>query len=143
MLLGLKKNGPQAIGRSRGGLTTKIHAAVDALGNPLKYLLTGGQEADITQAHALIEGLDPELVIADKGYDANHFVETIEARGAEPVIPPRSNRLTPREYDKYWYKDRNLVERFFNRIKQFRRVATRYEKLDKCFGAMIGFWLAQ
>jgi transposase len=108
------------------------------LGNPLKYILTGGQEADITQAHALIEGMDPELVIADKGYDANHFVEAIEAKGAEPVIPPRSNRLNPREYDRHWYKDRNLVERFFNRIKQFRRVATRYEKLDKCFKAMIG-----
>ncbi|MEO5346057.1 MAG: IS5 family transposase, partial [Magnetococcus sp. YQC-9] len=134
----LKKNGPQAIGRSKGGLTTKIHASVDALGNPMKYILTGGQEADITQAHALIEGMNPDVVIADKGYDANHFVEAIEAKGAEPVIPPRSNRLNPREYDHHWYKDRNLVERFFNRIKQFRRIATRYEKLDKCFKAMIG-----
>ncbi|MBF0141820.1 MAG: IS5 family transposase, partial [Magnetococcales bacterium] len=113
-----KKEGPQAIGRSRGGLTTKIHAAVDALGNPLRCLLTGGQSADISQAHALIEGMNPDMVIGDKGYDANHFVSAIEEMGAQAVIPPRSNRLTPREYDRHWYKDRNLVERFFNRIKQ-------------------------
>lgn len=118
-------------------MTTKIHAVVDALGNPLRHLLTGGQEADISQSHALIEGMSPNRVIADKGYDANHFVEAIEAKGAQPVIPPRSNRLNPREYDHHWYKDRNLVERFFNRIKQFRRIATRYEKLDRNFGAMI------
>ena len=77
------------------------------------------------------------MVIADKGYDANHFVVAIEAIGAQPVIPPRSNRLTPREYDRHCYKDRNLVERFFNRIKQFRRIATRYEKLDRNFLGMI------
>ncbi|MBF0188281.1 MAG: transposase, partial [Magnetococcales bacterium] len=72
-----------------------------------------------------------------KGYDANHFVEAIESKGGTPVIPPRSNRNTPREYDRDWYKDRNLVERFFNRIKQFRRIATRYEKLDRCYRAML------
>ncbi|MEO5346576.1 MAG: IS5 family transposase, partial [Magnetococcus sp. YQC-9] len=135
----LKKNGPQAIGRSKGGLTTKIHASVDALGNPMKYILTGGQKADVTQAHALIEGMNPDVVIADKNHDANHFVEAIEAKGAEPVIPPRSNRLNPRENDHHWYKNRNLVERFFNRSKQFRRIATRYKKLDKCSKVMI--WL--
>ena len=128
-------------------MTTKIHAAVDALGNPMRCLLTGGQEADINQALALIDGIDSDIVIADKGYDANHFVEAIEARGSQPVIPPRSNRLTPREYDRHWYKDRNLVERFFNRIKNFRRIATRYEKLDRNFMAMINLvsamiWLA-
>jgi transposase len=93
--------------------------------------------ADIAQAHALIEGMAPGMVIADKGYDANHFVAVVEAKGAQPDIPPRSNRLTPREYDHHWYKDRNLVERFFNRIKQFRRIATRYEKLDRNFSGMI------
>jgi len=128
-------------------LTTKIHVAVDALGNPLRLLLTGGQEADISQAHALIEGIDSDMVIADKGYDANHLVEAIENKGVQSVIPPRSNRLDPREYDQHWYKDRNLVERFFQRIKQFRRIATRYEKLDKNFIAMaslvcVMIWLA-
>ncbi|MBF0417916.1 MAG: transposase, partial [Magnetococcales bacterium] len=72
MQLVFEKYGPQAIGRSRGGLTTKIHASVDSLGNPMKYILKGGQEADITQAHALIEGMSPDVVISDKGYDANH-----------------------------------------------------------------------
>lgn len=118
-------------------MTTKIHAAVDALGNPIRILLTPGQESDISQAHALIEGMNPGQVIADKGYDANHFVDAIEAKGAEAVIPPRSNRIKPRGYDRYQYKERNLVERFFNRIKQFRRIATRYEKLDVNFMAMI------
>lgn len=132
-----KKNGPQAIGRSKGGLTTKIHAAVDALGNPVRILLTPGQEADISQAHSLIDGMDTDQVIADKGYDANHFVDAIEAKGATAVIPPRSNRKNLREYDRHQYKERNLVERFFNRIKQFRRIATRYEKLDVNFMAMI------
>jgi transposase len=119
-------------------LTTKIHATVDALGNPIRILLTPGQAADISQAHALIDGVDADGVIADKGYDANHFVEAIEEKGAAAVIPPRSNRTHPREYDRYHYKERNLVERFFNRIKQFRRIATRYEKLDTSFMAMIG-----
>ena len=110
---------------------------MDTAGDPVRCILTAGQDADITQAHALIDGIDSDLVIADKGYDANHFVEAIEAKGAQAVIPPRSNRLNPREYDKEQYKDRNLVERFFNRIKQFRRVATRYEKLDRNFMGMI------
>lgn len=103
------------------------------MGNPLRYILTGGQVSDITQASKLIEGFDSDMVIGDKGYDANSFVKEILAAGAEVVIPPRSNRLEQREYDRHWYKDRNLVERFFNRIKQFRRIATRYEKLDRNF----------
>lgn len=77
------------------------------------------------------------MVIADKGYDADPLVEDIQAQGAQAVIPPRSNRLELRNYDHHWYKDRNLVERFFNRIKQFRRIATRYEKLDRNFLSMI------
>lgn len=93
----------------------------------MRCLLTPGQEADINQAYALVDGINTDVVIADKGYDANHFVEAIEAKGVQSVIPPRSNRLNPREYDRHWYKDRNLVERFFNRIKQYRRIATRYE----------------
>ena len=132
-----KKNGPQAVGRSRGGLTTKVHAATDALGNPVRWLLTPGQESGISQAPALLEGFSPERVIADKGYDADSFIDKIRSLGAEPVIPPRSNRVEQREYDRHWYKNRNLVERFFNRIKQFRRIATRHEKLDRNFMAMI------
>jgi transposase len=128
-------------------LSTKIHATVDALGNPLRWILTGGEVADVTQASALIEGFDAQTVVADKGYDANAFVALINATGAAAVIPPRSNRTEQRAYDRHLYKDRNLVERFFNRIKQFRRIATRYEKLTRNFASMLNLvcaymWLA-
>jgi len=126
-----KKEGPQAIGRSRGGWTSKIHAVVDALGNPVRWLLTGGEVADITQAEPLLEGLNAEAVLADKGYDADALIDSIQASGAMAVIPPKRNRVVQRNYDRHLYKDRNLVERFFNRIKQFRRIATRYEKLAR------------
>jgi transposase len=120
----------QALGRSRGGFSTKIHIAVDALGNPVEFLLTPGQEADVSQGEALIEGHDPEAVIADKGYDSGPLVKRIEARGATAVIPPKKNRKSPRAYDKHLYKERNKVERFIRLLKRFRRVATRYEKTD-------------
>lgn len=103
--------------------------------------------ADISEAAALIEGIEAQCVVADKGYDANAFVALIESQGAQAVIPPRSNRLTQRAYDHHLYKDRNLVERFFNRLKQFRRIATRYEKLSHNFMSMLNLactyiWLA-
>lgn len=117
------------------------------MGNPLRWILTGGQLADITQAPALIEGFHTQSVIADKGYDANAFVTLINATGAAAVIPPRSNRTEQRAYDRHLYEDRNLVERFFNRLKQFRRIATRYEKLARNFTSMLNLvcayiWLA-
>jgi len=128
-------------------LSTKIHAVVDALGNPLRWILTGGEVADITQAYALIDGLHPQVVVGDKGYDANALVALINAAGATAVIPPRSNRREQRTYDRHVYKDRNLVERFFNRLKQFRRIATRYEKLANNFISLLNLvcayiWLA-
>ncbi len=110
---------------------------MDALDNPLRSILTAGQAFDITQVPMLIEGFDVERVIADKAYDSNSFIQIIQDADAIPVIPPRSNRNEQREYDHDWYKERNLVERFFNRIKQFRRIATRYEKLDRHFIGMI------
>lgn len=124
-----------------------IHAVVDALGNPLRFRLTGGQVADIEQAQALITGFHTQAVIGDKGYDAQAFVACIEASGAQAVIPPRKNRTEQRPYDHDLYKERNLVERFFNRLKQFRRIATRYEKLTCNFASMINLvftylWLA-
>jgi transposase len=121
------------LGRSRGGFGTKLHIAVDGLGNPVEFILTGGQEADINQGKALIEGHDAKAVIADKGYDGDEFVATIEANGATVIIPPKKNRIFQREYDKHLYKERNLVERFINRIKHYRRVATRYEKTARNF----------
>jgi transposase len=127
----------EAMGKSRGGLSTKIHAAVDGLGNPVRLLLTAGQVSEHTQAEALIAGFRAGFVLADKGYDSDAFVETIKASGATPVIPPRSNRITPREYDKDIYKERNLVERLFQKLKEFRRVATRYERLAVNYMTML------
>src|ERR1700737_3372938 len=117
-----KKNGPQAIGRSRGGLTTKIHALVDALGNPVELMLTPGQDHDLTCAEPLIENADPEALIGDKAYDADPFVETLTQRGITPVIPPKANRNIKRECDFALYCERNLVERFFNLLKHFRAI---------------------
>lgn len=87
--------------------------------------------ADITQAKPLLEGFKANAILADKGYDANDLIDSIQAAGAMAVIPPKQNRVVQRSYDRHMYKDRNLVERFFNRIKQFRRIATRYEKLAR------------
>lgn len=113
----------------------------------MRVILSAGQIADIDCASALIENLPTRAVVADKGYDADHFVTRIEAAGAEVVIPPRSNRLTPREFDRHLYRARNLIERFFARLKHFRRIATRYDKLAKSFLSFIHLacafiWLA-
>ena len=118
-------------------MTTKVHVAVDALGNPVRLIVTGGQVADVTQGEALIAGLKAGHVIADKGYDSAGLVKVIEVGGAEAVIPPRSNRKVPREYDEPLDKERNLVERFLNKVKHCRRVATRYEKKAQNFLAFL------
>ena len=118
----------EALGRSRGGFSTKVHVAVDGLGNPVRVTLTGGQAADVTQAEALLGDLTPGAVVADKAYDSDDLVASIERRGAKAVIPPKSNRVVQREYDVHVYKQRGLVEQFIGRLKEFRRVATRYEK---------------
>jgi transposase len=82
---------------------------------------------------ALLEGLPAEVVIADKGYDANYIVEAVQQKGAEVVIPPRRHRLAPRGYDRYLYQERNLIERMFNQLKGFRRIGTRYDKTALSF----------
>jgi transposase len=133
------------LGRSRGGLSTKIHLAVDALGRPIRVRLTGGQRNDITQAQALLAQLAPRHVLADKGYDSRALVEAIQAQGAEVVIPPRSCQQ-PRAYDRAKYRLRNRVERCFARLKQWRRVATRYDRkpanfLSGVLLASIFIWL--
>ena len=124
-----------------------MHVAVDALGNPLRIILSAGQIADIEQATALIKDQPAEFIVADKGYDSDALVATITEQGSQAVIPPRSNRLTPRSFDRHIYKNRNLIERFFSRIKQFRRIATRYDKLAKSFLSFVHLacvivWLA-
>lgn len=110
----------------------------DALGNPLSFTLTGAEQADITQAQALLEQAPgAQAVTADKGYDADALVETIETSGADANIPPRSNRKQLRNYDRHRYKARHLIENLFARLKQFRRLATRYDKLAIQFAAFV------
>ncbi|WP_156665854.1 IS5 family transposase [Rhizobium bangladeshense] len=142
------KGGPdaQALGRSRGGLSTKIHAATESLGLPVRLIASPGQRNDIAFAHDLVEGIQAAATIADKGYDADHLCDKITETGADVVIPPKRNRKLQRHYDADLYKERNRIERFFNKLKQFRRVATRYDKLLANFMgfvklAAIAIWL--
>jgi transposase len=137
-----KKSGDQesqALGRSRGGFSTKIHIAVDALGNPLRFLLTAGQRHDSPQAARLIEGFEPQAVLADKGYDSDELIALVTAKGIVAVIPPKKNRLVQREYDRHLYRERHLIECFINKIKQYRRVFSRFEKLSKNYLGFISF----
>ncbi|EJL22477.1 transposase, partial [Novosphingobium sp. AP12] len=117
------------MGRSRGGLTTKLHALVDADGRPVGLRLTGGQVHDACEAEALIEAI-PEgaTLLGDKGYDSTAIREAAAARNIWANIPNRSNRKQRFGFSSWLYRQRNLVERFFNRIKQFRGIATRYDK---------------
>ena len=126
------------MGRSRGGLTTKIHAVVDKQGRPIKLKLTAGQDADITSAPEMIADL-PEgaLLLADKGYDSNALREMVANRNTWANIPPKSNRKDPICFSKHLYRVRNRVERFFNKIKHYRRTATRYDKTAESFLAAL------
>ena len=131
----------EALGRSRGGFSTKIHAVTDALGNPLDFVLTGGQESDIGQAETLL-ALTPKGVQAlagDKGYDSDPFIAAIETRGMEAIIPPRSNRRQARECNWFVYKERHLIECFFNKIKHYRRIFSRFEKLGRNYRGFLCF----
>jgi transposase len=103
------------------------------LGNPVELMLTPGQDHDLTCAEPLIENADPEALIGDKAYDADPFLETLTQRGITPVIPPKANRNIKRECDFALYCERNLIERFFNRLKHFRAIATRCDKLARNF----------
>ena len=116
----------------------KIHALVDARGRPIRLQLTAGEKSDIASAQSLIADLPVgAMLIADKGYDANALREAVRERKAWANIPPKANRRDPICFSKHLYKARNLVERFFNRIKQFRRIATRYDKLAENFLAAV------
>jgi transposase len=106
---------------------------VDALGNPVELMLTPGQAHDLACAEPLIENADPAALIGDKAYDADPFIDTLSQRGITPVIPPRANRANKRACDFALYRERNLVERFFNQLKHFRAIATRYDKLARNF----------
>ena len=112
---------------------------MDGLGNPLRFILTGGQEHDATQGDALIAGYEGERVIADKGYDSQRFRQSILDLGMTPVIPARSNRKESQSYDAHWYRERHLVECFINKIKHFRRIFSRFEKLSVRYLAFLHF----
>lgn len=120
-----------------GGWTTKIHAVVDALGNPLRIILSVGQQADIKQAESLLTDYETSAVIADRGYDADALLNWLANAQVEGVIPAKKNRLVERAIDENLYKDRNKVERYFNKLKQYRRVATRYDKTASSFAGFI------
>lgn len=115
------------------GLSSKIHCIVDGLGNPIDFLLTGGEVHDNVCANALLNDKNTQYVIADKAYDSDNTRNKIIEIGATAVIPSKSNRVMQLDYDKHYYKDRNLIERFFCRLKQFRGIATRYCKRAQYF----------
>ena len=134
-----KKEGAQSLGRSRGGFSTKIHLATDALGNALRFILTGGERNDITQAEALVKDFVAEHVLADKGYDSAAFVSRLKEQNAEAVIPSRATNKVQREIDTHLYKERHLIENQIGKLKHFRRVFSRFDKLAKNYLSFIYF----
>lgn len=136
-----------AIGRSKGGRTTKIHAVTDEKGRPVVLCITPGNTSDYVPAKDCIEAVPPAAhLIADKGYDSAELRDWLVARGTEPVIPPRSNRKVQYAYDRRLYRERNRIERSFNRLKDFRRIATRFDRSIKnfmaalCLAAVVIWW---
>ena len=135
----LKKTGGQAseaLGRSRGGLTTKIHAVVSERGELVRFVLTAGQVNDVTQAPLLMRSGEGD-VVADRAYDSDAIIAQIEALGAKAIIPSRAHRKMARPLDQETYRKRNVIERWFGRVKVFRRIATRYEKTTLSYAAFV------
>jgi len=115
-------------------LSTKIHTIVDALGNPTGFFLTGGQAHDLIGADHLLPDVDADTLIADKAFDADkRVIELLAAAGKATVIPPKANRKVARDYDRDLYRARHLIENFFSKLKQFRAIATRYDKTAQNF----------
>ncbi len=126
------------MGRSRGGLTSKLHALVDAEGRPVRLRLTGGQVHDACEAEALIEDIpDGATLLGDKGYDSNAIIAKALEQNMCVVIPPKKNRRVQREYDTYLYRLRHLVENAFLHLKRWRGIATRYAKNTSSFVAAV------
>ena len=136
---GQKSQTKQALGRSKGGFTTKIHALVDGLGYPLKMTLTGGQRHDITQAEPLTRELSDTTLIADRGYESAVLIESLAKKGCRVVMPPQKNSKVQRVYDRHIYKERHLIECFFGKTKHFRRVFSRFDKTAKVFLGFLHF----
>ena len=126
------------MGRSRGGLTTKIHALVDANGNPIALKLTEGQAHDGRSADDLLDRLGPgQILLADRAYDSHRLRTALAERGAWANVKPMPGRVNIPAFSPFLYRYRNLVERFFNKIKHFRAVATRFEKHDANYLAVV------
>jgi len=123
----------QAIGKSRGGANTKVHALVDTRGRALRLLLGAGHRHDLLSAPDLVEGHSRRTILADKAYDSGEFRRFLEERGLKACIPPKANRKNPARHHKGHYRRRRQVENFFQRIKEKRAIATRYEKLAPRF----------
>ena len=122
------------MGRSKGGLSTKIHATVDALGNPLNFHLAPAPACDLNGADERLPDWVAPTVLADKAYDATErVIQPLEAQCKTAVIPPKRNRKQQRGYDKELYKARHLIENFFAKLKQYRAIATRYDKREANF----------
>jgi transposase len=136
---GARHGEERAIGKSRGGATTKIHIAADAHGNPIDFEITGGEVHDAKAASEIISKIEAaEHIIGDKGYDSESIRELARSNGMKPVIPRKSNSIKPNpEFDSHLYRQRHLVENLFARLKHFRAIATRYEKLARNFKSMI------
>ena len=134
----IAENHEQHMGRSRGGLTSKVHVVVDANGLPVRLGLTRGEAHDNRLCSVFLAGLRPQtIVLADRGYDADWIRQFVLEQGAWANIPPKKNRTSPIKFSPDLYRSRNLVERFFNKIKQCRRIATRYDKLAANYLAFI------
>lgn len=134
-----KKTENKAVGRSRGGLNTKLHVIVDGLGNPVEFLLSAGNDHDSVHAVELLQKVDisGSNVLADRAYGSKAIRTYITEHGACYTIPPQNNNATPWPVDWWLYKERHLVECFFQKIKWFRRISTRYDKLDASFLACV------
>jgi transposase len=134
---GARGGAEEALGRSRGGLTTKVHALVDALGRPLCFLLTPGQAADCRQARALLEGVSFTRLIGDRGYDTDEIRDWCAEHEVEAVIPSKRNRKVPIPHDKEAYKSRHRVENLFARIKDLTRITLRKDKTSRSYAASV------
>ena len=132
-----KGGSDQALGRSRGGLSTKIHAVTDARGRPVDLRLTGGQVSDSVPALDLLEGEFGAAIVADGGYDSDRVVSLVEAQGSRAAIPPRPRRTGRREFDRDPYRLRHRIEFCSDRLKRHRRIATRHEKLAAHYLGMV------
>ena len=138
-----KKNGPQSIGRSRGGLTTKIHMVTASDRAVVGFSLSGGQAHDAPEGIVLLEEMqraqEQKYLLMDRAYEGENVREAAVKMGFTPVVPPKKNRKDTWDYDKERYKRRNEIERYFLRLKRFRRIFTRYDKLDVMFSGFIYF----